>query len=51
MKFIFGVIVGSAVGPRLYRMVDKKYGHVIIPFLKGVLARIENWEPPKESKT
>lgn len=49
MKFIFGVIVGTVMGPPVYSMLDRRYGHVIIPYLKRVLERVENWEPPKES--
>lgn len=51
MKFIFGVIVGTVLGPPTYSLIEKRYGHVLIPYLKGVLARIENWEPPKERRT
>lgn len=48
MKFIFGVIVGTAVGPRMYKLVDKHYGHIIIPYLKAAIEKIDAWEPPKE---
>lgn len=46
MKFIFGVVVGSAVGPRLYKLADKHYGHILVPYLQDVLRKIQDWKPP-----
>lgn len=50
MKFIVGVLVGTVVGPTMYKWVDKHYGHVIIPYLKEVQKKIDDWEPPGEKK-
>ena len=50
MKFILGVIVGTALGPRFHKFIDERYGDALVPYLEGVRDRIQQWEPPKETK-
>jgi hypothetical protein len=49
MKFIFGVVVGTALGPHAYRALDKKYGHVIVPYLLTLGDRFDAWAKAKEA--
>lgn len=51
MKFILGVIVGTVLGPPTYSIVERRYGHVVIPYLLDVLKKVqENRERLEENR-
>lgn len=50
MRFIFGVIVGTLIGPTVYREVDKKYGHILVPKLQNLIERIDAWSEKLEER-
>lgn len=49
MRFLAGVVVGVLIGRPVVNIVDKHYGHLIIPHLSTLARRFDNYVLSKEN--